>query len=168
MTEPGPQRRLGRTARTLWRLEGLATTATAAVAAAVAASLVGRGWFSALAWAAVVLVAVAVIGVAPELRWRRWRWDVGEDDVEIRSGTLTVRHTIVPLRRVQHVDTQRGILEPAQLDRPVAGTTLSEVTPIGSAVWPAAVQPASANTKAGAKMRRAAIMASSLVWCHPL
>jgi membrane protein YdbS with pleckstrin-like domain len=113
MSAPGPQRRLGRTARTLWRLQGLGTTAGAAIAAAVAASAVGRGWFSALAWAAVALVAVALVGVAPELRWRRWRWDVGEDDVEIRSGTLTVTHTIVPLRRVQHVDTQRGILEQA-------------------------------------------------------
>ena len=113
MSAPGPQRRLGRTARTLWRLEGLGTTAMASIAAAVAASLVARGWFSALAWAAVALVAVALVGVAPELRWRRWRWDVGEDEVEIRSGTLTVTHTIVPLRRVQHVDTQRGVLEQA-------------------------------------------------------
>jgi membrane protein YdbS with pleckstrin-like domain len=51
--------------------------------------------------------------VAPELRWRRWRWDVGEDDVEIRSGTFTVTHTVVPLRRVQHVDTHQGLLEQA-------------------------------------------------------
>ena len=67
----------------------------------------------ALAWAAVALVAAGAIGVAPELRWRRWRWDVGEDDVEIRSGTLTVTHTVVPLRRVQHVDTHQGLLEQA-------------------------------------------------------
>jgi membrane protein YdbS with pleckstrin-like domain len=76
-------------------------------------TLVERGWFTALAWAAVALVAVAALAVAPELRWRRWRWDVGEDDVEIRSGTLTVTHTIVPLRRVQHVDTRQGVLEQA-------------------------------------------------------
>ncbi len=113
MTGAGPQRRLGRNARRLWRLEGLATTAIAAVAAAVASALVERGWFGPLAWAAVAAVAVAALAVAPELRWRRWRWDVGEDDVEIRSGTLTVTHTIVPLRRVQHVDTRRGVLEQA-------------------------------------------------------
>jgi membrane protein YdbS with pleckstrin-like domain len=82
-------------------------------AAAVAAGAVERGWFTALAWAAAAVVAVSALAVAPELRWRRWRWDVGEDDVEIRSGTLTVTHTIVPLRRVQHVDTQRGVLEQA-------------------------------------------------------
>ena len=111
MTGDGPQRRLGENARGLWRVEGVGTTAMAAIAAAVASGLVGRGWFTAVAWAAVALVAVGAIGVAPELRWRRWRWDVGEDDVEIRSGTLTVTHTVVPLRRVQHVDTHQGVLE---------------------------------------------------------
>ena len=111
MSGDGPQRRLGRNARRLWRLEGLATTAIAAVAAGVGTALVERGWFTALAWAAVAALAVAALAVAPELRWRRWRWDVGEDDVEIRSGTLTVTHTVVPLRRVQHVDTHRGVLE---------------------------------------------------------
>jgi membrane protein YdbS with pleckstrin-like domain len=113
MSPGGPQRRLGANARWLWRLEGLATTAGAVIAAAVAAGAVERGWFTALAWAAAAVVAVSALAVAPELRWRRWRWDVGEDDVEIRSGTLTVTHTIVPLRRVQHVDTQQGVLEQA-------------------------------------------------------
>ncbi len=113
MSAGGPQRRLGGNARRLWRLEGLATTAAAVLVAAVSSSLVERGWYGALAWAAVAVIAVAALLVVPELRWRRWRWDVGEDHVEIRSGTLTVTHTIVPLRRVQHVDTRRGVLEQA-------------------------------------------------------
>jgi len=111
MTGDGPQRRLGENARALWRVEGVGTTAMAAIAAVVASGLVERGWFTALAWAAVAVLAVGAIGMAPELRWRRWRWDVGEDDVEIRSGTLTVTYTVVPLRRVQHVDTHQGVLE---------------------------------------------------------
>ena len=113
MSGEGPQRRLGSSARGLWRLEGLGTTVVAVIAAAVATGFVEAGWFSALAWAAVALVAVGAVGVAPELRWRRWRWDVGEDEVEIRSGTFTVTHTVVPLRRVQHVDTHQGRLEQA-------------------------------------------------------
>jgi uncharacterized protein len=113
MSGGGPQRRLGSSARGLWRLEGLGTTVVAVIAAAVATGFVEAGWFSALAWAAVALVAAGAVGIAPELRWRRWRWDVGEDDVEIRSGTFTVTHTVVPLRRVQHVDTHQGLLEQA-------------------------------------------------------
>ena len=113
MTPGGPRRRLGDNARRLWRLEGLAVTAGAAIAAAVSSSLAERGWYAVAAWSGVAVVAVAVLAVVPELRWRRWRWDVGEDDVEIRSGTLTVRHTIVPLQRVQHVDTRQGVLEQA-------------------------------------------------------
>ena len=49
----------------------------------------------------------------PELRWRRWRWDVRPDVIDIRHGTFTVRRTLVPLERVQHVDTRRGLLEQA-------------------------------------------------------
>ena len=48
-----------------------------------------------------------------ELRWRRWRWDVRPDAIDIQHGTLTIRRTLVPMMRVQHVDTTRGILEQA-------------------------------------------------------
>jgi uncharacterized protein len=47
----------------------------------------------------------------PELRWRRWRWDVNPDVIDIRHGTLTIRRTLIPMLRVQHVETTRGVLE---------------------------------------------------------
>ena len=31
--------------------------------------------------------------------------------IDIRRGTLTIRRTLVPMLRVQHVDTTRGVLE---------------------------------------------------------
>jgi DNA-binding MarR family transcriptional regulator len=63
------------------------------------------------AWIAVLLVALASIVVVPELRWRRWRWEVREHEVDIRRGTLTITRTLVPMLRVQHVDTRRDLLE---------------------------------------------------------
>ena len=33
------------------------------------------------------------------------------DAIDIQHGTLTIRRTLVPMMRVQHVDTTRGILE---------------------------------------------------------
>jgi membrane protein YdbS with pleckstrin-like domain len=57
-----------------------------------------------------LLLAVAVV-LVPELRYRRWRWDVRPDVIDIQHGTFTVRRTLVPLERVQHVDTKRDVLE---------------------------------------------------------
>ena len=45
------------------------------------------------------------------VRLRRWRWDVDPDALDIRHGTFTVRQTVVPMVRVQHVDTTSHILE---------------------------------------------------------
>jgi membrane protein YdbS with pleckstrin-like domain len=55
------------------------------------------------------------VGLLPELRWRRWRWDVSPEAIDIRHGTLTVRRTLIPMPRVQHVDTTSNVLE-QQLD----------------------------------------------------
>jgi membrane protein YdbS with pleckstrin-like domain len=54
---------------------------------------------------------VVCTALVPELRWRRWRWDVRPDAIDIRHGTFTVRRTLVPMLRVQHVDTTRDIVE---------------------------------------------------------
>jgi hypothetical protein len=58
-----------------------------------------------------VVGLVAGVTLVPELRWRRWRWDVRPEAIDIRHGTLTVRRTLVPMLRVQHVDTTRDIVE---------------------------------------------------------
>ena len=47
----------------------------------------------------------------PELRWRRWRWEVREQEIDIRHGTVAVTRTLVPMLRVQHVDTRRDLLQ---------------------------------------------------------
>ena len=57
---------------------------------------------------AYLLLALTVI---PVLRHRRWRYEVREDQIDIRHGTFTVTRTIVPMRRVQRVATTRGMLE---------------------------------------------------------
>jgi hypothetical protein len=66
-------------------------------------------------WSGLWLVALLGLLVLPAavslIRWRRWRWDVGDAGIDIRHGTLTVRRTLIPWIRVQHVDTRRGIVE---------------------------------------------------------
>ncbi len=66
------------------------------------------GWVVPLVVLAGALVAVAVV---PGLRYRRWRYEVREEEVDLQHGTFVVRRTLVPIRRVQHVDTQTGPLQ---------------------------------------------------------
>jgi uncharacterized protein len=105
-----PTRRLAANARWRWRLQQVLFWLVVLVVAQIVAGQVDAGWVSKIAWLPLVgLVAGAVL--VPELRWRRWRWDVGSDAIEIRHGTLTVRHTVVPILRVQHVDTTSTLIE---------------------------------------------------------
>ena len=110
---PEPQQRLAPAARTAWRLSGLG------LAAPLALGVVWLGGrlveaidvWAGLPWLAAALVVVLLVGVAPELRWRRWRYEVRPHEIDIRRGAFTVTRTLVPMLRVQHVDTEQGLLQ---------------------------------------------------------
>jgi membrane protein YdbS with pleckstrin-like domain len=82
-----------------------------AVVAGLIAGAQLDGVLAVLARVLPVLGLIAGVTVVPELRWRRWRWDVRPEAIDIRHGTLTVRRTLVPMLRVQHVDTTRDVVE---------------------------------------------------------
>ncbi|WP_163539920.1 PH domain-containing protein [Gracilibacillus sp. YIM 98692] len=44
----------------------------------------------------------------PKLKWKRWRYEIFEQEVYIQHGIIVVTRTVVPMVRVQHVDTQQG------------------------------------------------------------
>lgn len=69
-------------------------------------------WFVAVLplLAALVLFALSA-GVIPDLRWRRWRYEIREDEVDLQRGIFWISRTLVPLARIQHVDTQSGPLQ---------------------------------------------------------
>jgi membrane protein YdbS with pleckstrin-like domain len=104
---PEPSRRLAPSARWLWRAQGLIATVPALVAAGVLRSEQGGAWW------ALLPVAVLAVGVVlvPELRWRRWRYEVRDAEIDLLHGTVRITRTLVPMLRVQHVDTTRGPLE---------------------------------------------------------
>jgi len=53
---------------------------------------------------------LAGTALVPELRWRRWRWEVREHEIDLQRGILVVRRTLIPMARVQHVETERGLI----------------------------------------------------------
>jgi uncharacterized protein len=111
-----PAQRLDPRARTLWRITGtLGTLPLVAVGAFV-------GWvllrvveapllLGILPFLAALALLVMLAGVIPDLRWRRWRYEIREDEVDLQHGIVWVSRTLVPLARIQHVDTQSGPLQ---------------------------------------------------------
>ena len=38
----------------------------------------------------------------------RWRYEVRESEIELQHGIFIVKRTLIPMVRVQHVDTSQG------------------------------------------------------------
>lgn len=58
--------------------------------------------------AGIAALAVLRVGVIPPIRYRLWRYRLGEDQLFLQRGFLVVRRTLIPLVRVQNVDTVQG------------------------------------------------------------
>jgi len=110
--QPEPARRLAPQARWVWRLYWAGGCIAALVAGGLLRDAAPDGW-EPLLW--VLPLAALVVGtpVLPEWHWRRWRWEVREHEIDLRRGTLRLRRTLIPMARVQHVETTRGVLEQA-------------------------------------------------------
>ena len=46
----------------------------------------------------------------PILRWRTWHYEVREHEIDLLHGALRVRRTLIPMTRVQHVESERTVL----------------------------------------------------------
>ena len=100
---PEPAQRLSPEARAVWRLYWLAAAVVAPLVA-LAAGLAGG-----LVLAMFVALAAGT-AIVPALRYRRWRWEVREHEIDLQRGVLIMRRTLIPMERVQHVETERSIL----------------------------------------------------------
>lgn len=111
-----PTQRLDRRAITLWRIGGALSALPLLLAVALIpvglAQLtpVSRFWQIAPAAVAVPLTLVAV-WFLPGVIWRHWHYDIREDEVDLQRGILTTIRTLIPMARIQHVDTRRGPLQ---------------------------------------------------------
>lgn len=61
----------------------------------------------ALTFAAVVSAGLITFFI-PEIRWQHWYYEVDEHEIDLQSGIFIITRTLVPVKRVQHVDTRQG------------------------------------------------------------
>ena len=110
-----PEGRLDPRARSLWRVTGalqaLPILAGGAFAAYVLYENGVPSYLAALPVLGTLALAVLLVGLLPPLLWRRWRYEIRLLEVDLQRGLLRVTRTLVPMARVQHVDTRQGPLQ---------------------------------------------------------
>lgn len=111
-----PTQRLDPRAKQLWRIQGAISSAFLLLPALGVSFILRRvldlsDYIALIPLALWLLLAVLAVLVTPGVRWRRWRYDIGDAEVDLQRGIFYVTRTLVPLARVQHVDTQQGPIE---------------------------------------------------------
>jgi uncharacterized protein len=107
-----PQKRISPKALKVWKIYGVFETLIVAAVAAGAITLTVMfewpQWIIAAAVAVLILFTYLFVFFIPTIKWKRWRYEVREQEIELQRGIFIVKRTLVPMVRVQHVDTVQG------------------------------------------------------------
>ncbi len=115
---PVPANQLNQRVKIVWRithllvvlvLYGLAIMAPLMVGIMDGFTVIVKGVLVALTAIAVV-VAVIYVGVWPQVSYMRWRYELGEHELDIARGIIWRKRFIIPFVRVQNTDTNQGPL----------------------------------------------------------
>ncbi|UII56210.1 PH domain-containing protein [Cytobacillus spongiae] len=109
-----PHKRISERALTVWRLSGVFYSffilLLSGGAIALAIIFDWPKWIIAVALAFLMIFAYLSVFFIPTVKWKRWRYEVREQEIELQHGVFIIKRTLVPMVRVQHVDTRQGPL----------------------------------------------------------
>lgn len=134
---PDPANRLDPRAQRLWRLgaliSGLVTLGVVAMLTLTARRLFefDDRWIWLPLGITLLLVGLNA-WLSPTLRYRYWRYEIRADEADLQHGWLVRTRQLVPMARIQHVDTRQG-----PLDRRFGLASVVLYTAAGPAVIPA-------------------------------
>ncbi|KAA0948425.1 PH domain-containing protein [Sporosarcina sp. ANT_H38] len=107
-----PVNRISEKGLKVWRLYGIIETGLLLLVAIGAGVLTyifeWPWWIYVVSGVGVILFAYFFIYLFPKVRWMRWRYEVRESEIELQHGIFIVKRTLIPMVRVQHVDTAQG------------------------------------------------------------
>ncbi|MEI6579034.1 MAG: PH domain-containing protein [Eubacteriales bacterium] len=83
--------------------------------------------FGAVVFSCVFVFSIAFFFIVPPIRFRRYKYLIAEDRIEIIEGILFITRTIVPIDRIHQIDVKCGPLDTA------VGVAKVIVTTAGSA-----------------------------------
>ncbi|TKC13522.1 PH domain-containing protein [Robertmurraya kyonggiensis] len=107
-----PQKRISERALTVWRITATIYSIFTLLLCGGIISLTiifdWPIWISVIAVLLLFLESYFFIYLFPRIKWKRWRYEVREQELELQQGIFIVKRTLVPMIRVQHVDTRQG------------------------------------------------------------
>lgn len=65
-------------------------------------------WPIILITALVILNTVLRASIIPKIRWQRWSYQIDEHELYMKFGIFIIRRVLIPVNRIQHVDTRQG------------------------------------------------------------
>lgn len=119
----------------LWRLSWVVLTTILLVPTLLVGALATDlpGWLRAGLPLSVLALGGSATVVLPALTYRRWRYGVTADGVELRHGVLVHHESSIPHFRVQHIDLHQG---PLERWRNVVRVSISTASPATDATLP--------------------------------
>lgn len=109
-----PTERISKKALSVWRIKrGLEAFVLLIVLIIIFVISIRFDWPKILPWSGGVLWLLFFIWhvfLLPKWKWKKWRYAVYEKEVELLRGIFIETHTVIPMSRVQHVDTEQGPL----------------------------------------------------------
>jgi hypothetical protein len=106
-----PESRIDKKAIRAWRITGILFLLPFLIAAGVVYYLVDAiqqvpfmGIYLLLGFTLFILMILLL----PGLRWKRWRYQINEEDIDLQRGIIITKRTLVPINRIQHVDNRQG------------------------------------------------------------
>jgi len=113
---PPPEEKLDPRAITIWLINNLIVTVIVTVIAAAIMYALHRWRDVGLVWAigipAGIFIAQLIASwVDATVRYRQWRFEIRADEVDLKHGFFTHTRQLVPMSRIQHVDTRQGPIE---------------------------------------------------------
>lgn len=107
------QKTLANAAKTVWRINNALWSLAIWLAPVYVAFLFIFDdevsiWILLLTAIAATFLTVLLVFLMPEIRWKRWKYRVDEHEIDLEHGIFIIRRTLIPVKRVQHVDTRQG------------------------------------------------------------
>lgn len=107
-----PRTRISERALKVWRIHGVLNSFIFILVCGgvVPFSLIFNWpyWIMAISIAVAIAYTYVFSAIMPKLKWNRWRYDVRESEIELQQGVIFTKRTLIPMNRVQHIDTKQG------------------------------------------------------------
>ncbi|PMC34018.1 hypothetical protein CJ195_25335 [Bacillus sp. UMB0899] len=109
-----PQNQISLKALTVWRISALITSGILlliVIGAGVGVYFLELSyWYTIGAAGLWGIYSVITVFLVPKIRHRVWRYEVHEHEIDLQFGLFVIKRVLIPMVRVQHVDTHQGPL----------------------------------------------------------